>query len=140
MNRRPEKLRAVLYPSPAGPEILLRAINADRDLHQALAAARRIGTPYRVRRSWTTGKHQGKAAIVLRFELLMPRQCRQRAFYLTGELFDAWLGGCALGLSVRPEPLDAGADVLTLWPRERPRSEVADALAAIARKEEVKAG
>ena len=126
---KPETLRALLYPTPAGPEIIIRAVDAEDDLRRALGAVRRLGSRFRVRRSWSVQRHQGTAAVMIAFELLEPKRCRRRAFHVTKELLDAWLDGCALGLSVRSESLDAGADVLKLWPREGPRIEVLDALA-----------
>lgn len=121
----PERLRGSLYPDPHGPRFIVRAVDPEPDLREALAAARRPGTLTKARRSWTV---EG-ARLVLTFELLEPWSCRPRSFYVPGpELLGPFLDGCAVSLDACPGRRRRHTGLIPLWPAESPRTAVLDAL------------
>jgi hypothetical protein len=124
----PERLRGSLYPDHDGPRFVIRAVDPEPDLAAALAAARRPGTFTKARRGWTV---QG-GRLILRFELLEPRSCKERSFFLVRpELLSAFLDGCGVDIATRAAGAwpRRGIGLVPLWPREGARTAVLDALA-----------
>lgn len=123
-----ERFRGSLYETPARTLFVIRAVDPSANLAAALRAARRPGTPTKVRRGWSI---EG-GRLRLSFEILEPGPCRRRAFYVPAAGLDAFLGGCAVGIDTRPSRHrhPAGADVLPVWPAEAPRLDVIEALRA----------
>jgi hypothetical protein len=121
-----ERFRGSLYETPARKLFVIRPIDPSPDLADALRAARRPGTPTKVRRGW---KIEG-GRLRLSFEVLEPEPCRRRAFYVPAAGLDAFMDGCAVGIATRPSRRrrPAGVDVLPVWPTEGPRLDVLEAL------------
>jgi hypothetical protein len=127
-TRAPERLSGSLYPWHDGPRFVIRAIDPEADLRDALAAARRPGTFTRARRGWTV---EG-GRLILRFELLEPEPCRERSFFLVRpELLGPFLDGVRVDLATRAGGKWPwrGVGLVPLWPIEGPRTAVLDALA-----------
>jgi hypothetical protein len=111
-----------------GQLFIVRVVDPEPDLRDALAAARRPGTFTKARRGWTV--EAGR--LVLRFELLEPRPCRERSFFLgRPELLGPFLDGCAVSIATRAAGAwpRRGVNLIPLWPAEDPRTAVLDALA-----------
>jgi len=123
-----ERFRGSLYETSARVLFVIRAVDPSPDLAAALRAARRPGTPTKVRRGWSI---EG-GRLRLSFEVLEPVPCQRRALYVPAPGLDAFLSGCAVGIDTRPSRRrrPAGADVLPVWPAEAPRLDVIEALRA----------
>jgi hypothetical protein len=121
-----EQFRGSLYEAPDRILFVVRVIDPRPDLATSLRAARRPGTPTKIRRGWAIEGYR----LRLSFEVLEPEPCRRRAFYVPAGGLDAFIGGCAVGLDTRPSRRrrPAGAHVLPLRPTEGPRFEVLEAL------------
>lgn len=124
----PERLSGGLYPDHGRLRFVIRAVDPEADLRDALDAARRPGTFTRARRGWTV--EDGR--LVLRFELLEPEPCRERSFFLMRpELLGPFLDGAAVSIATRPAGAwpRRGIGLVPLWPQEGARTTVLDALA-----------
>jgi hypothetical protein len=121
-----ERFLGSLYETRGQVLFLIRAIDPRPDLAAALKAARRPGTPTKVRRGWSIEGGQ----LRLWFEVLEPKPCGRRAYYVPAAGLDAFVAGCAVGidtkLSGRRHPADA--DLLPVWAAEAPRLDVLEAM------------
>ncbi len=122
----PERLRGSLYATPTRVLLVIRVVDPRPDLATSLRAARRPGTPTKVRRWWSVDGGR----LRLSFEVLEPEPCRRRVFYVPAAGLDAFVGGCAVGIDTHMSRrrCPAGPDELPLWPTEDLRLDVLETL------------